>query len=103
MSDQTPKKVLTCDSSSETPCPLCFKHFSVSQIEVHVNKCLFLTSSNENQGSSSQTNHPMKRVSEDFKLSSTPKKAKEDQNINSFERRSTSDHMIKIRQVSFST
>lgn len=104
MSDQTPKKMLSCnDSSNETPCPMCFKNYPVSQIEIHVNKCIFLSSrpSNENQGTSSQTNHQMKRVS-DFKQSPTPKKAKENLSTKPTSERSiTSDLQIKSRQVGF--
>uniref|UniRef100_A0A1B6EPV5 AAA+ ATPase domain-containing protein n=1 Tax=Cuerna arida TaxID=1464854 RepID=A0A1B6EPV5_9HEMI len=78
----TMNKNQVSDSNEEkSSCPICFKNYTVSQIEAHVNRCLFLSSgstSNEKKTAVGGLSFQEKRHHEEIDCTYSPKKLKEE-------------------------
>lgn len=61
----------SCDSSG--PCPVCFKTFKLTDIEAHVNKCLFFSSKRAFESSSVGKSHqsPLKKTKKSVEASNS--------------------------------
>lgn len=77
------ERSLTMGKEKEkSTCPVCNKDFNVSEIEAHVNRCLFLSSENKSEVKATPNKYVQKRGPEEIDSLWNSKKVREDKSNN---------------------